>query len=144
MRLVQFPKHGTGIVDVDRVSLEQERGDDSEVSTSAAQRPEKILMVSLTGSHKTTISQYDISSNQVVDGQATLSRQVSKPTTQCQPADAGRGYDSTGDRQAKSVGGMIHVAPSAASPNQDRSRCWIDARVADEREIDHQPILADP
>src|SRR5262249_44568658 len=61
----------------------------------------------------------------------------------CQPANAGRGNDSTGNRQTKGVGGMVNLAPGAATPNQDGSRFWIDARVADEREIEYQTIIAD-
>src|SRR5260370_24228591 len=53
-------------------------------------------------------------------------------------------FDPAGYRQAKGVGGVIAVAPGAASADPDGSCFGIDARVADERQIDDQAIIADP
>ena len=65
------------------------------------------------------------------------------PAAQREPAHAGRGNDATGDGQAEGVGGVVNVAPGAASPDSDGSGGGIDVHVADEREIDDQTIIAD-
>src|SRR5215471_8353087 len=42
------------------------------------------------------------------------------------------------------MSGVVDVAPGAASPDPDGLRFGIDVRVADEREIDDQAVIADP
>ncbi len=42
------------------------------------------------------------------------------------------------------MGGVVDVAPGAASADSDGSRLGVDVRVPDEREIDDQAIIADP
>src|SRR5215468_5283041 len=73
---------------MDRVRLEQERGDDAEVAASTTQRPQKVLVVPLVGSHKSAIGQHDVGGEQVVDGQAVFAGQVSQPAAQGKPASA--------------------------------------------------------
>src|SRR5207302_10680464 len=75
---------------------------------------------------------------------AVFAGQVPQAAAQGQAAYAGRRNNAAGDRQAKGVGGAVDVAPGAASADAHGSRLGINARVADEREIDDQAIIADP
>src|SRR5258708_18170896 len=142
--LVQLPQHGAAIDGMDRVSLEHERGDDAEVSATAAQSPEQIRMMLLVGCHKAAVCQYDVGGDQVVAREAAFAGQVPQPSAQGESAHAGRGNDPAGYRQAKGVGSVIDVAPGAASSDPDGPRFGIDARITDEREIDDQSVIADP
>jgi hypothetical protein len=47
-----------------------ERGYDTEVAAAAAKRPKEVLMRVLAGGDEAAISQHDIGSEQVVDGEA--------------------------------------------------------------------------
>jgi hypothetical protein len=97
-RLVQLPKHGAAIIGMDGVGLKHERSDDSEVSTTATQSPEKILMMPLVGSHQGAIGQHDVSTDQVVDRETAFTGQVPYPPAQGEPAHPGRGNDPAGYR----------------------------------------------
>ena len=56
----QFVEHWPAIDRVDRVQLERERRDDSEISATAAKRPEQVRVLISAGFNKISVGQYDI------------------------------------------------------------------------------------
>ena len=140
--VLRFPKHRTGIVRMDRMRPEEERGDDAEVAPAAADRPVKILVFLGAGVDEAAVGQHHVCGQNIVNCQAALACQVSEPAAQRQPADAG-GRDHTGGRgQTERVSCVVHIAPGTAASDSDGVRGRIYARVLDARQVDDQTVIA--
>src|SRR5438874_982462 len=81
-----------------------ERRDDPEVSATAAQSPEQILVLLIAGHDNLPVGGDDLGRDEVVARQPVLARQVADAATKRQPRDAGRPDDPTGGGQAVGVG----------------------------------------
>src|SRR4051812_482676 len=94
------------------MGLEQKTGDDAEVSTTAAQSPEKIRTSRPAGGNKCAIGQNHISLNQTNNSEAILATAVA--ATKGKSRDPGRGDDAEGNCKPERMGGVINIACHAA------------------------------
>ena len=69
---------------------EFETGYDTEISSTAADRPKQIRMVFSIDKQNLTVCGYYFSSQQVIDSQAVLTNQVANPSTQRNTANPNR------------------------------------------------------
>jgi hypothetical protein len=80
------------------VQPERQRGDDTEVSAAAADRPEEVLVRALVGSDHAPVREDDLGAEDVVDRKAELAREVADPAAEHQTTGTGRGDDPGGHR----------------------------------------------
>ena len=137
------PEHRAAVDGVDRMQLEQEGGDDAEVAAPSPDGPEQVRVAVRARRDEAAVGQDDVGSQQVVDGQAVAARQVPQPTAEGQTADAGGRDDAARGRQAEGVGGVVDVAPRAATEHQRRAGDGIDPDAAHAREVDHDAVVTD-
>ena len=70
--------------------------------------------------HKTAVGEHQVGGEQIVDGQAVLSRQMTHAAAERQPADPGSGDNPRRDGQSKGVRGVIDLAPCASASDAHR------------------------
>ena len=120
---------------------EQERGDDAEVATAAAQRPEEIGVLRLARRDEGAIGQHDVGLEQIVDGQAELPGEVTESSAQGDAPHPGGG-DNAGRRcQPESVGGVVQIAEQCAPLDTGGARLQIDPHPVHPGQVDHQPVV---
>jgi len=106
------------------MQLERERGNDTEVAASAANRPEQVLVSLGIHGYERAIREHHVCFEQVVDGQATGTREVAEATAQGETAHAGARNDAARGCESERVGRVVDVAPRAAArhghPTADR------------------------
>ena len=121
---------------------EQERGDDAEVAAAAADGPEQVGILVGAGAHLLAARQNDLGLEQVVDREPALAGQMAEAAAKGEAADAGRGDDPARRREPVLVRRSVHLAPGAAAADPNRARLRIDLDVAQQREIDHDTVVA--
>lgn len=141
--ILQVPQHRPGADCGDQVRLKQERGDNSEVSPSAAHCPEQIVVLLRTGNHNSSVRQHHVDREQIVNRKPIFPGQVTHTSAQGQTGNPRRRDDAGRDRQAVSVGCTVHVGPPATRAHPNRVRCGIHSHVSDWRQVDHQTVVAD-
>ncbi len=116
-------------------------GNHSEVAPSSAQRPKEVGIFILAGMDLPAVGQHDVRTDQIVDGQAVFARQVAVAAAQRQPADAGRRYNAADRRQAVFMGGLVNVAPRAATFDICGFGIGIDPDFIHPGEVDDQSVI---
>jgi hypothetical protein len=123
--------------------LEQKRRHHAEVSATSADGPEQVTILVGARNDKSSIGQDDVGRQQIVDGQAVLSRQVSHAAAEGQASNAGRRDDSRRHSESKCMRCVVNIAPGATAPHAHSPCRGIDMNVLDEGEIDDQAVVAD-
>ena len=141
LRVLEAPEHRTGEDLADRVGLEEEAGDDAEVAAAAAQAPEQVGMVGRAGRHQSTVGEDDVGLEEVVDGQAVLTRQVPDAATEGESGDAGGRDDAEGYGETVGMSGVVDVAGGAAGGDAHGSVLDVDADPAHPGQVDDQPVV---
>ena len=96
-------------------------GDDAEVAAAAAERPEQVLVLRFAGRDRLPVGGDHLRRDQVVAREADAPRQVADAAAEGEPADAGRGDDAAGRREAVRVGRVVEVAPRGAALGAGRA-----------------------
>ena len=91
--------------------LEEKRGDDTEIATAAAHRPEEIGIFLSSRGDKAAVSQHHVDRQEIVDGEAALPRQMADAAAERKSADAGRGNDPRWNRKTECMRGMVDIPP---------------------------------
>src|SRR6185312_1215993 len=115
--LVHMPEHRPGVDGADWVKPEEERGDDTEISTAATDRPEEIGVSISTCGHEPPIRQDDIGLQHVIDAETEAPPHMSDATTKRDTADTGGRDDAARCRQSKGVGRVVDIAEQATRLN---------------------------
>ncbi len=143
-RLVEFPKHRTGVVRMDWVCLEHEGGDHAEVSSTPSQAPVEIFVARGARGHEAAVGKHHVSGDQVVDRQAALAGEMPEPAAQREPSNAGGRDDPRGYGKPERVGGVVDIPPGAASPDADELCVRINVHIPDARKVNDKAIVTDP
>ena len=88
-RMLLVPGDRSGKHRANLMELEYKRGDDAEIATPAAQRPEQVGVVVLAGDDEAAVGQHDVGLDQIVDGQAVFAGEITVAAAQGQAGDAG-------------------------------------------------------
>ena len=123
--ILERPEHRSRVVRLNRMGLEQQRRHDAEVAAAATHRPEQIGVLPGTRGHEPAVSQHDVHGEQVVDGEAALTRQMTDSAAKREAAHSGRRDDARRHGQTKCVRGVVHVAPQRPATGQHRSLLGI-------------------
>jgi hypothetical protein len=126
------------------VQAEQERRDDAEVAAAAANRPEQVGVLVRARTDALAAGQHELGLEQVVDREPEGARQVPETPAEREPADAGGRDDAAGGRQSVLAGREVDLAPCAAAADAHGARLRIDLDVAQQREVDHDAVVARP
>src|SRR5690348_1322807 len=97
-----------------RVYLELEICNDTEVPPTAAYCPKEIVVLGGTRSHESTVSQNDFRRKQVVERQAMFAYEPTEPAAKCQSRHAGNGDESARSSEAVELERVVHLSPIAA------------------------------
>lgn|GEM_PF-5624963 len=143
LAVLQCPEGGAADDIVDRVRAEQERRHDAKIAAPAAQRPEEIGILVVTGSNHAAVGEDDVGAQRVADGEAAAACQVAAAAAEREAPDAGRGDEAAGCGQPEWVRGVVGIAPGGAAFDLDGARLGVDANAAKAAQIDDQPTIAD-
>ena len=141
-RLVGRMQDDAGQHGSDRMRREGERRHDSEVTSSAADRPEQIIVVASVRRHDTAIGQHDVGGEQVVQREPVFANQPPETAAEGQARHAGHRHEAAGRGQTVRLKRVVHLGPVAAALGADRARIGIDGDRSHSREIDHEPFVA--
>ena len=125
------------------MAAERERGDHPEVTAATPKRPEQIGVRLSARLDKAAVGQHDVGRDKVVDGEPEAPGEVANSTTEGQSAHSSCRDESRGGRHAKGTGGVVHIAPFAASVHPDRARGGVDRRAPQATEVDHESVIPD-
>ena len=126
------------------VQAEQERRDDAEVAAAAADRPVQVGVLVRARADALAVREHELGLEQVVDREPEGARQVPETAAEREPADAGGRDDAAGGRQSVLAGRAVDLAPRAAAADADGARLRVDLDVAQQREVDHDAVVARP
>jgi hypothetical protein len=127
---------------LDAVEPELEGRHDTEVPTTAADRPEEVGIVLLTGYVEAAVTGDDVCGEQVVAGQSQAAREISDPAAEGQAAHSGGGNDAACRRKAKRVPRRVEVAPRRAAFDTGRLREGVDTDRRHGRQVHHEAVVA--
>ena len=119
------------------------RGGDPEVAAAAAQPPEELRLGLGVDVHPLAVGGHQVDGEQVVHGQAVLAHEVPEPAAERQPADAGVADDAARGGEPERLGGAVELAPEEPAGRPRGARRRIDPDRLHQREVDHQPAVAD-
>ena len=124
------------------MGLKQERRDDAEIATPAAQRPEEVGVLLGARRQQLAFGADDLEREDVVAGQAMLSHQPADAAPEGQAGDAGPGDDTRGHRQAMQVRFAIDIAERRPALDPRRTPARVDENAPHPGQIDHDSVVA--
>ena len=136
------PQGRTGEDGPHLVQPEEEGGDDSEVATTAAQRPEEVGVRLRGGGHSLSAGEDDVSLQQVVDREAELPGQMAEAAAQREAADTRGADDAAGGREAVLAGRRVDFLPDAAATDPRGPGARVHLYPLKAGEVDHQAVVA--
>ncbi len=126
----------------DRMELELEAGDDTEIPTATTQSPEKIGVFGFAGAHLVALSGDDIRGEQVVDGHPVLPAQPAKAAAEGQAGHARGRVDAERRREAMRLSDRIEIGERAAGLDGRSAGGRVHLNALHQREVDHETVVA--
>ena len=123
------------------MALVKKRRDDTEVTATTTQGPEEIRIFVGAGNHHRAVGEHHVGFEKVVDGETVAASEVAETTSEGEATDTGGGDDPARDGQPVSMGGVIHVAPSATRLHPDGLGLRVDPDSPHRGQIDHQTAI---
>jgi hypothetical protein len=124
------------------VQREPERGDDPEVATAAAQRPEQIGVFVRGCLDDAALAGGYLGGQQVVDGKPVSAHKEADATAEGKTGDAGVAHDPTGGGQTVGLRFLVDVAPQRSALDPRRAVGGVDPHGPHRREVDDDPVVA--
>ena len=115
---------------------------DAEVAAAAADSPEQIRILLLTGVQQLAVGGHDVDAQHVVTGQSELACQAPLPATQGKPGNAGVRGGAERRGEPESLALPIELTQQHARLGDGRQSDRIDANSLHGGQIDHQAALA--
>src|SRR5207302_4589918 len=140
-RLFELIEHHAAIDVLDRVQLELERGEHTEVATSAADGPEEVLVLPLAGGQEASVGRDHVGGDEVVTGEPAAPREVADAPAQGQARDTGGRDDAAGGGEAEGVGGGVQVAPDRTALRPGAFRGGVDTYAPHPHQVDHDGVV---
>jgi hypothetical protein len=125
------------------MGLDLERSDDAEISTSAAQRPEEVVVFRRAGSEHFAISGGHLRRQQIVDGHPVLTNQPANTTSEGEAANTRLGYYAGRDCKPEDVRFSIKVAKSRSALHSNSPGCIIYENGPHSGEVYHQTVVTE-
>ena len=125
----------------DRVELEGELGDDTEVAAAAAQPPEQVGVLAGVGADDAAIRQDDGRRDQVVAGQAVGIAQPAETAAERQAGHAGDADHAAGGRQSVGLRRRVDIAPGRAAADKRQPLLGVDADGVHRAEVDDESVV---
>src|SRR6476660_10514076 len=110
--------------------LKQERRDDSEIPSTAAESPEEIRVLISAGCQKCPVCCDDFEGQHVVTSQAVLADQPTNSPAEGETGNTGLGNNARGNRQTERMSFPIDITKCCASLNAGRASGRIDEHRA--------------
>jgi hypothetical protein len=120
-----------------------ERGDDAEVATPTADRPEEIRVFLRTCRHDVAFGRHEPGGEQVVDGGTVLAHQPPDAAAERETGDARMRDDPARGCESEGLRLPVELAPEDACLSPRSSSARVDLDRLQWREVDHEPALAD-
>jgi len=120
-----------------------ERGYDPEIPAAAAQRPQQIGVLGFARRYQPAVSHDDFGGEQIVASRPVKAHQPAITAAQGQSGNADLRISPTGNRQARSLGRAIELAPQHAGLGSDGASAHIHFDRLHQRQIDDKSTVAD-
>lgn len=127
----------------DRMQLELEAGDNSEISTTTTQPPEDIGVFRFAGAQLAAIRRDDICGKQVVNGHAVLPAQPAESAPKRQAGHARGRVDAQRRGEAVRLCGPIEISEGATGLDGRPADIRVHLDALHQRQIDHEAVVAD-
>jgi hypothetical protein len=124
------------------MQLELEGSNHTKVPAAAAQRPEQVRIFVGARRNELPVGQYDVRSQQIVDGEAVPARQIPDSPAQGEAGHSGSGNGSGRRSHAECMRRMVHFAPDASSIYAHGLCGRVHANAFHARQIDHHSVVA--
>src|SRR6266566_765094 len=109
--VLELVEDRTSVDVADRVQPELKGRYDPEVTATAADRPEEVLVLLLAREQELSVRRDNVGRDQVVARKPVVAGEIANPSAQGEAADARGGDDASRARQAERVGRGVVVAP---------------------------------
>jgi hypothetical protein len=126
---------------LERLEAELEPRRDAEVPAGATKPPQKLLVLVAVRTDDASVGSDELRADEVVAGQAVLSRKVADPAAERKPADAGGADDAAGCHEAEPLRRRVEVEPGRPAFCSGNLRGAVHINTAHPREVDHEPAV---
>ena len=126
-----------------RMSLEFERSDNAEISTSAAKRPEEIVVFRSAGSEHFAVGCDHLRRQQIVDRHPVFTNQPANTTSESQATNTSLGHDATGDSKPEDMRFSINIPKSRSALYSNSAGRMIHENGSHSGQVDHQTVVAE-
>ena len=124
------------------MSLIEERGDNSKISPTPADGPEKIGVFFGARRDKASIRQYHIGRQEIIDRQAVFPRQIARSATQRKSSNPGQPDHACGDGVTEGMAQMVHIDLTTSGLGSNGRRGGIKSDTLHVRKINHHAVIA--
>ncbi len=121
--------------------LEKETGDDTKISSAAAQSPQEIGAFRLVRDNKCAVRQNHIGLDQIIDGESVLAAKIAVAAAESQAGNACCRDDAERDCKTEGMGGMVNIARRATCPHPHGAVCRINAHALHHRQVDDEALV---
>src|SRR6266404_4153469 len=108
------------------MGLELEKGDNAKISTSAAERPEEIVVFRRAGSEHFAVGCDHLRRQQIVDGHPVFTYQPANTASESQATNSSLGHDATRDSKPENMRFPINITESRSALYSNSAGCVID------------------
>src|SRR5688500_137899 len=122
---------------------ELEAGHDTEVAAAAADRPEEVLVLGLTGVQQRAVRDDDVGAHQMVDGHAVLAREPAETAAEREAGNTGGGVDAERDRERIPLRDRVELGERAAGLDHGNLVAGVDVHVLHQRQVDDDAAVAE-
>ncbi len=121
--------------------LEKETGDDTKISSAAAQSPQEIGAVRLVRDNKCAVRQNHIGLDQIIDGESVLAAKIAVAAAESQAGNACCRDDAERDCKTEGMGGVVNIARRATGPHPHGPVCRINAHPLHHRQVNDEALV---
>src|SRR6267378_919475 len=125
------------------MGLELEKGDNAEISTSAAERPEEIVVFRSTGSEHFRVGCDHLRRQQIVDGHPVFANQPANTTSEGQATNTSLGHYAAGDCKPENMRFSINITKRRSALYSNSAGCVIHENGPHSGQVDHQTVVAE-
>src|SRR5260370_41469617 len=125
------------------MGLELERSDNAEISSSAAERPEEIVVFRSAGSEHFAVGCDHLRRQQIVDGHPVFTDQPANTTSESQATNTSLGHDATRDCKPEDMRFSINITKSRSALYLNSAGCVIHENGPHSGKVDHQAVVAE-
>src|SRR6266478_7720228 len=125
------------------MGLELERGDNAEISTSAAERPEEIVVFRSAGSEHFSVGCDHLRRQQIVDRHPVFTNQPANTTSESQATNTSLGHDATGDSKPEDMRFSINIPKSRTTLYSNSAGRIIHENGSHSGQVDYQTVVAE-